>query len=92
MKDCHVYSLSCIQDSDAYPFVSPYSTQFSTPLVKFSKILFSKVNVQKLNFYLDNAIGCKYGTTFNIGKKGQLIVPPVACSDQPLKPHTSSGM
>ncbi|XP_028398532.1 tRNA (adenine(58)-N(1))-methyltransferase non-catalytic subunit TRM6-like [Dendronephthya gigantea] len=50
-----------------------------------------KVNVQKLNFYLDNAIGCKYGTTFDVGKKGQLIVPPVACSDQPLKPTTSSG-
>ncbi|CAB3982482.1 tRNA (adenine(58)-N(1))-methyltransferase non-catalytic subunit TRM6 [Paramuricea clavata] len=49
----------------------------------------NKVSVQKLHFYLDNAIGCNYGTTFKVGRNGHLTVPH-ASEEQP-KPVPTSG-
>ena len=48
------------------------------------------MSVQKLHFYLDNAIGCNYGTTFKVGRNGHLTVPH-ASEEQP-KPVPTSGL
>ena len=60
--------------------------------IKFDLLLIKlrKVNVHKLHFYLDNAIGCKYGTTFKVGKNCHLIIS--GASEEQLKPSQSSGL
>jgi hypothetical protein len=46
--------------------------------------------MQKLYFYLDNAIGCKYGTTFKVCPNGHLEIS--RSKEEEPKPAPTSGL